>query len=326
MPVRGARDDAGEGAEPIRFGVDLGGTKIEIAALCGEAVLLRRRVPTPSSYPGTLDAIAGLLAEAERETGTRAALLGVGTPGSLSPATGLIRNANSTRLNGRALDRDLARRLGRPVRLANDADCFALAEARAGAGRGAARVFGVILGTGIGGGIVIDGSVLAGVNAIAGEWGHNALPRPGPDEIPGPACWCGRQGCIEAWCSGPGLAADHAAHAVTGAASEPGTLDAAAIAARAAAGDPAARATLARHLDRLGRALAAVVNLLDPEVILLGGGLSNLAGLAEDLPGAIRPHVFSDCFRTLVRRPALGDSAGVIGAAWLADAAEREDA
>ena len=308
-----------DGAGPLRFGVDLGGTKIEIAVLSGDAVLLRRRAPTPGGYEATLDAIADLLAGAERQAGRRAAALGVGAPGSISPATGLIRNANSTRLNGRPLDRDLERRLGRRVRLANDADCFALAEARAGAGRGGASVFGVILGTGIGGGIVVDGRLLAGPNGIAGEWGHNALPRPCADEAPGPACWCGRRGCIEAWCSGPGLAADHATR--TGEALAPE-----AIAGRAAAGDAAAAATLARHLDRLGRALAGVVNLLDPEVIVLGGGLSNLAGLAEGLPAAMRPHIFSDCFRTAVRRHALGDSAGVIGAAWLWRADELEAA
>jgi fructokinase len=308
-----------DGAGPLRFGVDLGGTKTEIAVLAEDEVMLRNRTPTPGSYEGSLDAIAGLLAEAEARAGVRAAAVGVGTPGSLSPATGLIRNANSTRLNGRPLDRDLAQRLGRPVRLANDADCFALAEARAGAGRGAASVFGVILGTGVGGGIVAGGRLLAGPNAIAGEWGHNALPRPGPDETPGPECWCGRRGCIEAWCSGPGLAADHARRTGERAGAEE-------IAARAAAGDNAAAETLARHLDRLGRALAGVVNVLDPEVIVLGGGLSNMAGLAEGLPEAMRSHVFSDCLLTLVRRHALGDSAGVIGAAWLWRADELEAA
>lgn len=294
----------------LRFGVDLGGTKIEVAVLAGGEVALRRRAATPDGYEATLDAIAGLLAEAERAVGARASAVGVGTPGSISPATGLIRNANSTRLNGRALDRDLQARLGRPVRLANDADCFALAEARAGAARGAVSAFGVILGTGVGGGVVLGGRLLSGPNGIAGEWGHNALPRPGAEESPGPDCWCGRRGCIEVWLSGPGLAADHARR--TGA-----RLTAEEIAARSADGESAAADTLARHLDRLGRALAGAINVLDPEVVVLGGGLSNLPRLADRLPTAIRPHVFSDCFRTAVRRHALGDSAGVIGAAWL---------
>lgn len=311
------------GAGPLRFGIDLGGTKTEIVVLAGDEIVLRRRAPTPGGYSGgydgLLDGIATLLTEAERTVGARAGAVGVGTPGSLSPATGLIRNANSTLLNGRPLDRDLSARLDRPVRLANDADCFALAEARAGAARDAGTVFGTILGTGVGGGIVAGGRLHSGPNAIAGEWGHNALPRPAPDETPGPACWCGRRGCIEAWCSGPGLAADHArrtGHALT----------AELIAARAGDGESAAEATLARHLDRLGRSLAGVVNVLDPEVIVLGGGLSNLPGLTEGLPAAMRPHVFSDCFSTSVRPNALGDSAGVIGAAWLWRADELEAA
>ena len=311
------------GAGPLRFGIDLGGTKTEIVVLAGDDIVLRRRAPTPRGYDGLLDGIAVLLAEAERTVGARAGAVGIGTPGSLSPATGLIRNANSTLLNGRPLDRDLSARLDRPVRLANDADCFALAEARAGAARGARTVFGVIIGTGVGGGIVVSeaggGRLHSGPNAIAGEWGHNALPRPAPEEMPGPTCWCGRRGCIEAWCSGPGLAGDHARR--TGRA-----LTAEQIAARAADGESAAVAALARHLDRLGRSLAAVVNVLDPEIIVLGGGLSNLPGLAAGLPAAIRPHVFSDCFSTSVRPNALGDSAGVIGAAWLWRADELEAA
>lgn len=292
------------GAGGLRFGVDLGGTKTEVAVLSGDRVLLRRRAPTPGSYDETLDAIAALLAEAERAAGARAGAVGVGTPGSLSPATGLMRNANSTRLNGRALDRDLAERLGRPVRLANDADCFALAEARLGAGRGCATVLGLILGTGVGAGIVTGGRLVSGPNGIAGEWGHNGLARPAADELPGPACWCGRQGCIEAWCSGPGLAGDHERQT----------------------GERLSAEEIAAHADRLGRGLAAVVNVLDPQVIVLGGGLSNLPGLAEGLAGAMRPHVFSDVFATPVRRHALGDSAGVIGAAWLCDAAGLEAA
>ena len=295
----------------MRVGVDLGGTKIEAAALDAVgAVTVRRRVATPHDYGDKLSAIAELVEAVEAEAGGQAAAIGVGIPGSLSPGSGLVRNSNSTPLNGQRLDRDLAGALGRPVRVQNDANCFALAEARAGAGQGVATVFGVILGTGVGGGIVVDGRVLAGRNLIAGEWGHNRLPAASVQDLPGPTCYCGRAGCIEAWCSGPALAADHAR--VTGDPLAPPE-----IAARAAAGDAAARATLGRHVDRLARALATVVNLLDPDAIVLGGGLSNLDHLYRDLPGAMRPHVFSDVFETPVLRNRLGDSAGVIGAAWL---------
>jgi fructokinase len=296
---------------PVRLGIDLGGTKIEAVALGhGGAELARRRTPTPRAYEAVIREAAALVAAVESEAGGRAAGVGVGIPGSLSPASGLVRNANFTALNGRPLDRDLAAALGRPVRVENDANCFALAEAAAGAGRGAEVVFGVILGTGVGGGIVVRGQVLGGANLIAGEWGHNPLPARAGDELPGPACFCGRAGCIETWVSGPGLAADHAR--VTGEA-----LEAPEIAARAAAGEAAARASLERHLARLARGLAGVVNILDPDVIVLGGGLSNLGHLYERLPGAMRPHVFSDVFATPVLRNRLGDSAGVIGAAWL---------
>ncbi len=226
-----------------------------------------------------------------------------------------MRNANFTVLNGRPLDRDLARAAGREVRVENDANCFALAEAMAGAGQGAEVVFGVILGTGVGGGIVAGGRVLPGANLIAGEWGHNPLPAPGAAERPGPACYCGRSGCIETWCSGPGLAADHAR--ATGE-----TLEPREIAAQAAEGDAGARETLDRHLSRLARALAGVVNVLDPDAIVVGGGLSKLSHLYERLPGAMRAHVFSDVFATPVLRNRLGDSAGVIGAAWLWPEAE----
>lgn len=295
----------------MRIGVDLGGTKIEAAVLdAAGGVVARRRVATPRDYGRKLSAIAELVAAVEAEAGARAPAIGVGIPGSLSPATGLVRNSNSTPLNGQFLDRDLAAALGRPVRVQNDANCFALAEARAGAGQGAGTVFGVILGTGVGGGIVVDGQVLAGRNLIAGEWGHNRLPAASPDELPGPTCYCGRSGCIEAWCSGPAMAADHAR--VTGESLTPPE-----IAARAEAGDAPAQATLARHVIRLARALATVVNLLDPDAIVLGGGLSNLPHLYRDLPGAMRPHVFSDVFETPILRNRLGDSAGVIGAAWL---------
>lgn len=307
----------------MRIGVDLGGSKIEVVALGrgdplgGEAP--RLRAATPPAYDAVIRETAALVAAAEaRAGGPTAAAVGVGIPGSLSPATGLVRNANFTALNGRRLDRDLAQALGRPVRVENDANCFALAEAVAGAGQGVDQgarqgkgvVFGVILGTGVGAGIVVDGRVLAGANLIAGEWGHNPLPAPRDDERPGPPCYCGRRGCIETWCSGPGLAADHAR--ATGEMLAPEE-----IAARAAGGDAAARATLSRHLSRLARGLAGVVNVLDPGVIVLGGGLSKLAQLHGRLPGAMRPHVFSDVFATRVVCNRLGDSAGVIGAAWL---------
>ena len=293
-----------------RAGIDLGGTKTEIAVLEGSGALaLRRRVPTPAGYAAKIACMRDLVAAAEAEAGPLASI-GAGVPGSQGPVSGRIRNANSTDLNGRDLGADLAAALGRPVRLDNDANCFALAEAAAGAGRGAGVVFGAILGTGVGGGIAIAGRPLTGANAVAGEWGHLPLPWPRPDESPGPACWCGRRGCLEVWASGPGLAADHAR--ITGAQVTPE-----AIAAAARAGDADAAATLARHRERLGRAFAAVVNLLDPDVIVLGGGVSNLDGLAEALPAAIAPHVFSDSWTTPVRRHALGDSAGAIGAAWL---------
>ena len=307
----------------MRIGVDLGGTKIEAAVLGADGtVVARRRVPTPANradpangYRATLDAIVALVVELDAEFG-RFPAIGIGIPGSLSPKTGLVRNANSIQLNGEDFNRDLAAVLGRPVRLENDANCFALAEARAGAGRGKHCVFGVILGTGVGGGVVVGGEVLIGANRVAGEWGHNPLPNPGREEIPGQVCYCGRSGCIEAWCSGPGLAQDHLAEA--GMALSPDE-----IAMMAAAGDAAAQDSLDRHLGRLARALATAVNLLDPDAIVLGGGLSNMAHLYRDLPKAMTPHVFSDCFSTPILQNRLGDSAGVIGAAWLWPAGER---
>ncbi|GMG82721.1 ROK family protein [Paralimibaculum aggregatum] len=305
----------GAAAGRWRLGVDLGGTKIEIAALdeSGGAVL-RRRVPSPggssaADYAAVIRTIAALVAGAEAELGP-ALGVGLGVPGSPSPATGLMRNANTTCLNGRPLAADLAAALGRPVRLENDANCFALAEARAGAGQGADPVFGAILGTGTGGGVVIGGRLLGGASGIAGEWGHMPLPAPRDDERPGPGCYCGRRGCVETWVSGPGLARDHAA--TTGV-----RLSAAAIAAAARAGDAGAAASLARHLDRLARSFGPVVNILDPEVIVLGGGVSQLPGLAGRLEAALKPHVFSDAPAVRVLPAALGDSAGVIGAAWL---------
>ncbi|MCS6785581.1 MAG: ROK family protein, partial [Thiobacillaceae bacterium] len=275
-------------ADTLRLGLDLGGTKIELIALDrAHRELMRRRIPTPrGDYAGTIEAIAGLVEAAERELGARGTV-GLGTPGAVSPATGRMKNCNSTWLNGRPLKEDLQRRLGRAVRLANDADCFALSEAVDGAAAGARTVFGVILGTGCGGGIVIDGRLLRGANAIAGEWGHNPLPWPRDDERPGPACYCGRTGCIETWLSGPGLQAD--LKRASGR-----DLTAQEIAQRAQDGDAACEAALARYEERLARALAHVINILDPEVIVLGGGLSNLARLYANVPRLWGRWVFSD--------------------------------
>jgi fructokinase len=295
----------------IRVGIDLGGTKIEGIVLDerGEA-LSRKRIATPrGDYRETVEAIAGLVEELEREAGG-AGTVGVGIPGALSPATDRVKNANSTWLIGRALHVDLERRLGRPVRLANDANCFALSEAVDGAGAGRRTVFGVILGTGVGGGIVVDGRVLDGANAIAGEWGHNPMPWPAPEEWPGPACYCGRTGCIETFLSGPGWAADHARH--TRKVVRPEDLWRA-----AAGGEPEATATLARYENRLARALASVLNLLDPDVVVLGGGLSNLQSLYERVPALWGSWVFSDRVDTPLLRAAHGDAGGVRGAAWL---------
>jgi fructokinase len=300
----------------MRIGVDLGGTKIEVAVLDSNGDFLwRERHPTPQGdYHTTLDIIALLVAQASDCIGRRARGLpvGVGVPGALSPFSGKLRNANSTCLNNRALDTDLAQRLGRRVRLANDADCFTLSEATDGAGAGARSVFGVILGTGIGGGIVIDGKLLTGPNAIAGEWGHNPLPWPRPEELPGPPCYCGKHGCIETFVSGPGLAADFQRATESKIATPPEVIDAA-----AAAGNQRAHAALHRHRDRLARALASVINLLDPEVIILGGGLSNMAALYTELPPLITRHVFSEALATRILPPHFGDSSGVRGAAWL---------
>lgn len=296
---------------PIHIGVDLGGTKIEAAALTQDGRLLQReRIATPrNDYPGTLEAIKGLVLKLESALGTHASI-GVGTPGALSPFSGQLRNANSVWLNHRSLNTDLEHNLGRPIRIANDADCFTLSEATDGAAAGAASVFGVIIGTGTGGGIVIGGRLLSGPNAIAGEWGHNPLPWPRDDERPGPRCFCGKHGCIETWVSGPALAAD--LHRLTGR-----QLDAKAIAAAAEQGDTEAETALQRHQDRLARAIAAVINLLDPEVIVLGGGLSNLQRFYRNLPEAIRPYVFADGLATRIVPPRFGDSSGVRGAAWL---------
>lgn len=294
----------------MRIGIDLGGTKIEAIALGEEGgELIRQRIATPRDYAGSLTALTELVAGVEAAVG-RAGTVGIGIPGSISPVTGLVRNANSTWLNGRPLGRDLERRLGRPIRVMNDANCFALSEAADGAGAGADVVFGVILGTGVGGGVVVGGRCLAGASLIAGEWGHNPLPWPAADELPGPACYCGKRGCIETYLSGPGMERDHVA--ATGQA-----LTTREIVAAAAAGEPPAIATLERYVDRLGRGLASVLNLLDPEVVVLGGGMSNLPGLAAAALEAARRWVFTDDLRTRIVSAAHGDSSGVRGAAWL---------
>jgi fructokinase len=295
----------------LRIGIDLGGTKIEGIVLGdGGAELARRRVATPvGDYAATIRAVADIVAGLESEVGAKATV-GVGIPGTLSTRTGLVKNANSTCLIGRPLDRDLAATLRRPVRLANDANCFVLSEAVDGAGRGAATVFGVILGTGVGGGIVRESRVFNGPAGIAGEWGHNALPWPQADELPGPACYCGRYGCIETFLSGPAMAADHILH--TGE-----HLKAQEIAARAEAGDAPCAQTIERYAQRLARGLAMVVNILDPDVIVLGGGLSGIRRLYERVPQLWNEYVFSDDVPARLLPPVHGDASGVRGAAWL---------
>ncbi|HZX30927.1 MAG TPA: ROK family protein [Rhodocyclaceae bacterium] len=295
----------------LRIGVDLGGTKIEIVALAQDGQeLLRRRVPTPQGdYMATIMAVAGLVEEAENELGRRGTV-GVGIPGAESLRSGLIKNANSTCLIGKPLKRDLQAVLQREIRLMNDANCFALSEAVDGAGAGAEVVFGIILGTGVGGGIVIRGEALAGRNAIAGEWGHNPLPLPTADDLPLPVCYCGRSGCIETYLSGPALAADHAVH--TGERLDPAEID-----RRARSGDAACEATLTRYEERLARSLASIINVIDPDVIVVGGGLSNLQRLYANVPLLWDWYVFSDHISTRLLPPVHGDSSGVRGAAWL---------
>jgi fructokinase len=295
----------------LALGIDLGGTKIEAAALdAAGAVRWRERVATPAGrYDETLQAVAGLVERAQ--AALQAPLtVGIGHPGALT-AAGRIRNANSTCLNGQPLQADLEARLGRPVRLANDANCLALSEASDGAAAGAGVVFAVILGTGSGAGIAVNGRVLHGANGLAGEWGHNPLPWAEADELPGPACYCGRRGCVETWVSGPALARDHG-----------GGLSGAQVAQAAAAGDVAARAALDRHAHRLARALAAIVNLLDPDVIVLGGGLSRLPHLYAQVPALWSRWIFSagagaEPVRTRLLPALHGDASGVRGAAWL---------
>jgi fructokinase len=293
-----------------RIGIDLGGTKIEVIALDhAGAELFRTRVETPKDYPGSIQAIRALVEMADEHTGERGRV-GIGIPGTISPVTGLVKNANSTWLIGHPLDKDLENLLGRPVRLMNDANCFALSEAIDGAGRDAKTVFGVILGTGVGGGIVVDKQVLDGAQKICGEWGHNALPRLTEQERPGPPCYCGRNGCIETFLSGPGMQRDH--QTATGVA-----LTTHEIVARANEGDEPALATIDRYVERLGRALATVINVLDPDVVVLGGGMSQLPNLAASAEAALQPHVFTDEVTTRVVPNEHGASSGVRGAAWL---------
>ena len=300
----------------MRIGVDVGGTKIEAIALdAASRELARRRIDTPKGdYAGTVSAIAALVLEIERQLG-RQGSVGLGIPGTVSPATGLIKNANSTWLIGRPLDKDLAEALERPVRLTNDANCFALSEAADGAGAGARTVFGVILGTGCGGGIVIDGKVLTGVNAIGGEWGHNPLPWPRDEERPGPECYCGNLGCIETFVSGTGLERDYLA--ATGRSASAERIAASAEAGGATEAEAEAEAALERYEGRLARALASVINIVDPEVIVLGGGMSNVKRLYGNVPRLWTPFVFSDKVETRLAPPVHKDSSGVRGAAWL---------
>jgi fructokinase len=295
----------------MQIGIDLGGTKTEAIALASDSVVAaRRRVPTPREYEGTLDAIARLVAELEAETG-RSGTVGVGIPGVVTRGTGLVKNANSTWLNGRPLQADLESRLARPVRVANDANCFALSEASDGAGRGYDTVFGVILGTGVGGGIAIRRRIHDGPNQIAGEWGHNQLPWMTDEErASSPACYCGKTGCIETFLSGPGFERDHALRSGTSRSSHD-------IVRAAAAGDANALEALRRYEDRLARALAGVINILDPDVVVLGGGMSNLPDLAPMVSTLLPRYIFSDTVQTVVAPNLHGDSSGVRGAAWL---------
>jgi fructokinase len=294
----------GGAAGAVRLGVDLGGTKVSAALLSREgAVLARERVPNPGVYDGLLVAIRDLC----DATAPRAVPLGIGIPGSISPATGLVRNCNSTFVNGRDLAADLTAATGRHVRLANDANCFALSEATDGAAADANCVFGVIIGTGVGGGVVVDGRLVNGAGGIAGEWGHIPLPWPAASETPGLGCWCGLHGCMETWVSGVALERDYG---------QPG-IRVPEIAARAQDGEPGARAALDRYVSRLGRGLALICNVLDPEVIVLGGGVSNLELLYDALPGVMRPYLFTDHPANRVVRNHHGDDSGVRGAAWL---------
>lgn len=295
----------------IRIGIDLGGTKIEGIALseAGEE-LVRHRIATPQGdYRGTLQSIVDLVEKIEKDIGENGSI-GVCTPGSLSPVTGLLRNSNSVCMNGKPVLDDLQALFQRDIRIANDANCFALSEATDGAGKDAAVVFGVIIGTGTGAGIVIDKKVLLGPNSIAGEWGHNPLPWPNDDELPGPECYCGKLGCIETWLSGPGMVRDHELH-------NNEFVDAETLDGRARFGDEDAIETFSRYEDRMARSLAHIINILDPDVIVLGGGMGNIKRLYENVPDIWGRYIFSDTVNTTLIAPQHGDSSGVRGAAWL---------
>lgn len=296
--------------DAVRIGIDLGGTKIEGILLVGSDEILRLRVPTPrDDYAATVEAVAGLVESLERRAGARGSV-GVGIPGAMSSTTGLVKNANSVWLIGKPLLDDLQYRLARDVRITNDANCFAVSEASDGAAGGAGVVFGAIIGTGVGAGIVVRGQVLTGANSIAGEWGHNPLPWPRDDERPGPSCYCGRHGCIETFLSGPGLTHDFGQR--TGRHELPP-----AIVASAAGGDAQAEAALVQYEERMARSLASIINVLDPNVIVLGGGMSNVDRLYSNVPRLWAPFVFSDAVFTRLVRAQHGDSSGVRGAAWL---------
>lgn len=292
----------------MRIGIDLGGTKTEIAVLddAGAQPIYRRRAPTERSYHGVVHGIRDLVLSAERELG-RTCSVGVGIPGTLSKETGLVKNANSTWINGKPLDRDLSDALGREVRVENDANCFAISEGHDGAAAGAEVVFGVILGTGTGAGIVINGRCLRGANGIGGEWGHNPLPWPRDDERPGRPCYCGKTGCIETWLSGPGFEADF--FSTTG---EQRSAEEVADAT-----DIHSESALSRYVDRLARSLAHVINIVDPDVIVLGGGMGKIPSLYDAVPRLWERYIFSDSIRTQLKPPVHGDSSGVRGAAWL---------
>lgn len=312
MEDAGVHEKPTRAAKRTRLGIDLGGTKIEVIALDSRGVeLLRRRVATPQGdYQATVRACADLVHGLAPELAGDISV-GVGIPGTLSRATGLVKNANSVWLNGRPLVQDLTSAIGRPIRLQNDANCFAVSEATDGAAAGSGIVFGVILGTGVGGGVVINGQLVDGPMGVTGEWGHNPLPAPDIGECPGPRCYCGRQGCIETFLSGPGMAARFADDGGTGGES------AAAIVERARTGDTRAAAYLERYADRLARGLASVINILDPDVVVLGGGLSKLDFLYDRVPALLPRYVFSDRVDTRLVPPKHGDSSGVRGAAWL---------
>ena len=294
----------------IRIGIDLGGTKISTIALDDtNCVIFQRRIPSPPNYIELIQVIAQMVSEIEPRFACKAKI-GVGHPGSTNPSNGLMRNANSTWLNGKAFAHDLQKALQRPVRMANDANCFALSEASDGAGKSANIVFGIILGTGVGGGIVINKSLLSGSQKIAGEWGHNPLPWPEKPESPGPKCWCGKHGCIETWLSGPALSADHQRHY-----SE--NLDAREIFIRAESGDIKAKASIDLYANRLARSLSSVINLIDPDLIILGGGISNASILPDLVQAQLKEYVFSDIINTSIIANMHGDDSGVRGAAWL---------